>query len=65
MKKWLVPLLCALPFVGIAIWFIAGKNTGNAAILGLALACPLSHIFLMKHDHGHPTKNGGDDHHEA
>lgn len=51
MKKWLVPALCAIPFVGIILWFLAGKNAGNAAILGLALACPLTHMVFMKHDH--------------
>ncbi|MBI3342923.1 DUF2933 domain-containing protein [Candidatus Gottesmanbacteria bacterium] len=51
MKKWLIPMLCALPFVGIAIWFIAGKNAGNALVYGLILACPLSHVFLMRHNH--------------
>ena len=49
MKKYLVPLLCALPFVGIALWFIAGKNIGNLLTFGLILACPLSHVFLMGH----------------
>ncbi len=48
-KKWLLPMLCALPFVGIALWFIAGKNIGNILTWGLVLACPLSHIFLMNH----------------
>lgn len=48
-----MPLLCALPFVGIGLWFLSGKNVGNFATIGLFLACPLSHIFLMKHDsHG-------------
>ena len=49
MKKFLVPLLCALPFVGIALWFFAGKNIGNFLTFGLILACPLSHMFLMGH----------------
>lgn len=64
MKKWLMPALCALPFVGIAVWFLAGKNIGSLAALGLFLACPLGHMFLMKHDdHGnhknHDDKHGG------
>ncbi len=65
MKKWLFPIICALPFIGVALWFIAGKNIGNMATLGLILACPLSHIFLMKHtSHDHDNKNqkGGDKH---
>ena len=45
-----MPALCALPIVGILLWFLAGKNLGNMATIGLFLACPLSHIFLMKHD---------------
>lgn len=49
MKKWLLPLLCALPFLGVILWFVAGKNLGNFLTFGLILACPLSHIFLMKH----------------
>lgn len=57
MKKWLVPMLCVLPFLGIALWFIAGRNVGNALFYGLILACPLSHIFLMKYgDHSHEAK---------
>ena len=61
MKKWLVPALCALPVVGIALWIIAGKNAGNAALIGLALACPLTHIMFMKHDHtnNHDKHEGG------
>ncbi|MEK7543507.1 MAG: DUF2933 domain-containing protein [Patescibacteria group bacterium] len=49
MKKWLLPIVCALPLIGVALWFIAGKNVGNLLTFGLILACPLSHIFLMKH----------------
>lgn len=57
MKKFLLPLICVLPFVGIILWFVAGKNIGNLATIGLFLACPLAHIFLMKHDHhGHHKK---------
>lgn len=52
MKKWFVPLLCALPIVGVVLWYVVGKNPGNLATLGLVLACPLAHMFLMKHDHG-------------
>lgn len=55
MKKWLFPIVCALPFVGVALWFLIGKNIGNFATIGLVLACPLSHIFLMRggdHKHG-------------
>lgn len=51
MKKWLMPLLCALPIIGVALWFISGKNISTVATIGLFLACPLSHMFLMKHDH--------------
>lgn len=55
MKKWLLPLLCVLPLVGIGLWFLLGKNLSSVLTAGLILACPLSHIFLMKH--------GGSDHH--
>lgn len=54
MKKLLIPILCALPFIGVVLWFVAGKNIGNVATLGLVLACPLAHIFLMREgDHKH------------
>lgn len=49
MKKWLIPMLCALPFLGVALWFLAGKNVGNLLTFGFILACPLSHMFLMDH----------------
>lgn len=65
MKKWLLPGLCALPVLGVLLWFAAGKNLANFATLGLFLACPLGHFFLMKHDHGDQTKKGGEHHHEA
>lgn len=42
-------MLCALPFLGVTLWFVAGKNVGNLLTLGLILACPLSHVFLMDH----------------
>lgn len=61
-KKFLIPLLCVLPFIGIAIWFVARKNAGNLLTWGLILACPLSHMFLMKHDH---HVKGGEHHHET
>lgn len=60
MKKWLLPVLCILPFLGIALWFLAGKNIGTVATMGLVLACPLSHVFLMKHNH---NEKGGEHHH--
>lgn len=62
MKKWLMPLLCVLPVAGIALWFLAGKNIGNVATIGLILACPLSHIFLMKHDNHGEHKDHKDNH---
>lgn len=55
MKKWLIPALCALPLVGIALWFFSGKNIGNFATIALFLACPLLHLTM-----GH----GGNDHHK-
>lgn len=57
MKKFLVPILCVLPFVGVALWFIAGKNVGNLLTFSLILACPLSHIFLMKHGNNKEYKH--------
>ncbi len=58
-----MPALCALPFIGILLWFVAGKNVTNLATIGLFLACPLSHLFLMRHDkgdgHQHNNKGGG------
>lgn len=63
MKKWLVPVLCALPFVGVGLWFLAGKNLGSVATIGLILACPLLHLLFMRHDghsgHRHNGKGGG------
>ena len=49
-KKWLMPILCGLPILGVILWMVAGKNPGNLLTFGLILACPLSHMFLMKHD---------------
>lgn len=49
MKKWLLPLLCGLPVIGVVLWFVAGKNVNNLLTLGIFLACPLSHLFLMRH----------------
>lgn len=53
MKKWLVPILCALPLAGGVLWLLAGKNIGNLLVWGLVLMCPLSHILLMKHGKTH------------
>lgn len=55
-------MLCVLPFVGVALWFLGGKNTGNLLFYGLILACPLSHMFFMKHNH---HAKGGEHHHET
>ncbi|MBI5448821.1 DUF2933 domain-containing protein [Candidatus Gottesmanbacteria bacterium] len=61
MKKYLPHLLCALPFIGVLLWFIAGKNIGNMVTIGLVLACPLSHLFFMNHGHDdHQKKKGGE-----
>jgi hypothetical protein len=60
-KKWIISALCVLPVAGVLLWFIAGKNIGNMATIGLFLACPLSHIFLMKHN----NKEGGGEHHHG
>ena len=60
MKKWLVPALCALPFVGVLLWLIAGKNLSSLATFALFLACPLGHMFFMKHNN---HKEGGEKHH--
>ncbi len=57
MKKWFIPLLCSLPIMGVLLWLIVGKSVANLATIGLLLACPLSHVFLMKHN-----GKGGDNH---
>lgn len=62
MKKLLLPLLCILPIAGVLLWYISGKNLGNFGTIALVLACPLSHVFLMKHD---DHTKGGDHHHET
>lgn len=46
-------LLCTLPFLGVLLWFLTGKNIQNLATIGLVLACPLSHLFLMNHGNSH------------
>ena len=66
MKKYLLPLLCALPILGVLLWFVADKNIGTLATFGLFLACPLSHLFLMKHENHEKQKTkGGEHHHET
>lgn len=50
-KRNLTFILCALPFVGVALWFLGGRNIGNVLALGPVLACPLSHIVFMRHHH--------------
>ena len=60
MNKWLFPLVCVLPVIGVILWYISGKNFANVAMIGLVLACPLSHIFLMGHGEHHHTKKGGE-----
>ncbi len=57
MKKRHIPFLCLLPFLGVGLWYLSGKNIGNLLTFGLVLACPLSHIFLMNHH-----KKGGEHH---
>lgn len=53
MKKRLILMLCALPLVGVILWFIAGKNTGNLLPFGIMLACPLLHLFMGHGGHNH------------
>jgi len=63
-----MPMLCALPIIGVAVWFLAGKNINNAATIALFLACPLGHMFLMKHgdhdDHNGKPKGTGHKNHQ-
>lgn len=49
-KKYLVPLLCLLPVVVFLLWNLSGSNLGSFLSFGIILACPLSHVFFMKHD---------------
>jgi hypothetical protein len=44
-EKWLL-ILCALISWRCSVVY---SRVGNALFYGLILACPLSHIFLMKH----------------
>lgn len=49
-KKYLVPILCLSPIVVFLLWNLSGRNSGSFLSFGIILACPLFHIFLMKHD---------------
>ena len=59
MKKW---ILCAVPILGVFLWYASGQNIATFAMLGLVLACPLGHMFLMKHDGHGKHKNHSDTH---
>lgn len=57
-----VPILCAIPFIGIALWLLAGKHPENLLTMGLVFACPLSHLLLMRHDgHTHQETHADED----
>lgn len=43
-------LLCTIPLAGGAIYLAAGGNVNTLLTFGLIAACPLMHMFMMKHD---------------
>lgn len=62
MKNKILVLVCLLPIAGVLLWRFSGGSWGSFFTWSLVLACPLSHLFLMKHDHKEHAeeKKGGE-----
>lgn len=53
-------LICLLPVVGLAAVYLFDIPLSTVVLVALVLACPLSHIFMMRHGaHGYATPGDG------
>lgn len=58
-KTWLAPALCLLVVGALVAVFLFDVSVSTLLLVTLALACPLSHLFMGHGGHGGHASNTG------